>query len=110
MQDYALVYSGIIKSSKDYYLAGALVYFFKSGRIEYCADIQDGNKPKSYIDLETFYIVSPPGHSKTIVNEAESWADALEQIQGIANEYGTLSKGAAFFPLVYTEKDDSEDE
>lgn len=112
MPDYTRVYSSKIKTHKDYYLATALVHLYSSGDIEYCASIEDGSRPKPYIDRATLAIIHPPGHAQTIIHAAASWADALEQLQALADEYGTLQTGAGIYPMATKGKpnEDSKDD
>ncbi len=112
MQDYTRIYSAKIKTLKDFYLSSAMVHFYTSGDIEYCAWIEDGSKPRAYLDSKTLQVISPPGHSKTIIRAAASWADALEQLQALADEYGTLQTGAGILSVAAKGKpnEDSKDD
>lgn len=86
-------------------MRSAIVYITPPAHFEYLATIEDGSKPAPYI--ERFEVIQPPGRSCTIVQKADSWPDALEQLQAIADEYGTLEHGALIMPLL-CDPDDGE--
>lgn len=112
MQDYTRIYSAKIKTIKDFYLSCAMVHFYTNGEIEYCAQIEDGGRPAPYLDKKNLELIHPPGHTKTIVRAAGSWADALEQLQALADKYGTLPRGAGIISTVTkgTPRNDSKDD
>ena len=105
----AKIHTDNIKDRSDAYLCTALVNIYTDGNIEYMALIEDGSKPRPYIDRQTLAVIWPPGRSKTIIKTATSWRDALEQLQAIADEYGTLAGGVFAVPLVYTTGDLNDD-
>lgn len=105
----AKIHTDNIKDRSDAYLCTALVNIYTDGNIEYMALIEDGSKPRPYIDRQTLAVIWPPGRSKTIIRTATSWRDALEQLQAIADEYGTLAGGVFAVPLVYTTGDLNDD-
>ena len=108
MTNYTRIYSANIKTYKDFYFSGALVHIHTNGEIEFCADITDGSRPAPYLDMKTLQVIHPPGRAKTIIRPAGSWADALQQLQALADEYGTLATGAGIIPLAYTKADEDD--
>ena len=110
MTKHTRIYSANIKTRKDFYLSTAIVNIYTDGEIEFCAYITDGSKPTPYLDMKKLQVVHPPGRAKTIIRPAGSWADALQQLQALADEYGTLATGAGIMPLAYTKDDEETDE
>ena len=104
------LYTPNIKDSADAYLACATINRYSKGRIEYCAIVKDGSRPAPYLDESALQIIQPPSRDKTITGRAGSWRDALEQLQAIADEYGTLIDGAPAAYLVYKPGDIPADE
>lgn len=88
------IYSANIKDPSGVYLNCACVLVRSLTDLEYTAMIEDGNKPKPYFDEKTFKIVIPDGEARTIVRRASSGMDALEQLHALADQYGTLQRGA----------------
>ena len=99
------IYTTNIKDSTDAYLAYAIIDYYPDGHIEYCAEILDGSRPAPYLDKETLQLVMPRSRDKTIICPAGSWADALAQLQALADEYGTLPGGAPAVKLKFTAND-----
>lgn len=95
-----------IKPYKSVFMLDAWIYV-KQNRFEYYAMIEDGDKPKGY--LQGIQYIQPPGRSCTISGYTTTLDEAKAKLQEIADKYGSIFGRVPVF-VVQGEEEDEEDE
>ena len=97
-----------LKHHKDVFVLCTEIYIMPQGSFGYTATIEDGGKPKPY--LQDFRIVRPQGRSCIITGSATSLDEAKARLQEIADKYGSLTGRVPIIVELSGEDNEEDDE